>query len=257
MEVNQIYCGDCAEILSQFPDNIIDLSLVSPPYDNIRDYKGYKFNFEETAKQIFRVTKEGGVLVWVVNDSFVDGNKTLTSHKQALYFKEVGFRVHDLIYYEKHNFANPSKTRYHQLIEQMYVFSKGKPKTFNPIRDKKIVYAGGTNWGKNTVREKDGTLSLREKRIYGEWGMRTNIWRYITGKQSKDTKIAYKHPAPFPIELARDHIISWSNENDLVMDCMSGSGTALKAARDLNRNFIGCDISKEYVVLSRERLGLI
>lgn len=215
--------------------------------NSLRDYDGYNFNFEETAKHLFRVIKKGGVLVWVVGDATVDGSETGTSFKQALHFKEIGFNLHDTMIYEKHNFSNPSSNRYHQMFEYMFILSKGEPKTFNPIKDKKNRYAGTTSWGTSTSRQKDGSLVERSSKIINEYGMRGNIWKYIIGKgNSTKDEIAYNHPAIFPDKLAEDHILSWSNEGDLVLDPMSGSGTTCKMALRNNRNFMGFDISEKY-----------
>lgn len=255
MEKNKIYCGNCVEILKDFPENSIDLTVTSPPYDLLRDYKGYSFPFEEIAQQLFRVTSERGMVIWIVGDQTVDGDESGTSFCQALYFKELGFKLHDTMIYEKHNFSNPSKTRYHQIFEYIFCLSKGTPRIFNPIKDRKNIEFGKSNWGKNTVRLKNGDLKERPKRIVAEYGMRRNIWKYVTGKQSLDAKLSYKHPAPFPYELAFDMIISWSNPDSLVLDPMCGSGTVLKAAKDLSRNYIGIDISLEYCALSQERLN--
>jgi len=251
--INNIYCGDCVEVIEQWPNNIIDLTITSPPYGNLRDYKGYSFDFEGIVNQLFRVTKQGGVVVWVVGDATVKGSETGTSFRQALYFKDVGFNLHDTMIYQKNGFANPSTNRYHQTFEYMFVFSKGKPKTFNPIKDRENKWSGP--WGKNMGRGKDGVLKERKSFTYGKWGMRYNIWKYNIGKgnTTKD-EIAYKHPAIFPEKLAHDHIISWSNEGDVVLDPMCGSGTTLKEAMKLNRQFIGIDISEEYCYISQERL---
>lgn len=255
IEPNTIYCGDCAKVMKQWKDGIIDLTVTSPPYDNLRDYKGYKFAFESIAEQLYRVTKPGGVVVWVVGDATIKGSETGTSFRQALYFKDIGFSIHDTMFYLKNNFANPSTVRYHQVIEYVFILSKGKPKTFNPICDRQNKYAGQTCWGKNTVRQKNGTLIEMPKKIIADYGKRYNIWKYNVGAgfSTKD-KVAYKHPAIFPEKLAHDHIISWSNEGDIVLDPMCGSGTTLKEAIKLNRQFIGIDISEEYCAIAQERL---
>lgn len=255
MKANSIYCGDCIEVMGQWEENVIDLTITSPPYDNLRDYKGYKFDFENIAKQLYRVTKQGGVVVWVVGDATVKGSETGTSFRQALYFKETGFNLHDTMIYEKTNFSFPSNNRYHQIFEFMFVFSKGKPSIFNPILDKEVKY--GLPWAKNTHRQKDGsTKEVKTATSYRKFGMRTNIWRIncAYGFTAKD-KIAHKHPAIFPEKLAHDHIISWSNEGDIVLDPMCGSGTTLKEAIKLNRQFIGIDISEYYCAIAQERLN--
>ncbi|HDY89709.1 MAG TPA: site-specific DNA-methyltransferase, partial [bacterium] len=184
-------------------NNSIDLTITSPPYDDLRDYEGYKFDFEAIAKELFRVTKEGGVVVWVVNDQTINGSETGTSFRQALYFMEIGFNLHDTMIYEKTNFSNPSRNRYHQIFEYMFIFSKGKPKTFNPILDRKNKY--GICWGKNTNRSKNGEIKEIKKRKPRKYGMKINIWRMNTSGQEKPCQ-SIEHPATFPEKLAKDHI---------------------------------------------------
>jgi site-specific DNA-methyltransferase (adenine-specific) len=248
--------GDCLEIMKSLPDASIDLTVTSPPYDNLRTYNGYSFDFEGIAKELYRVTKDGGVVVWVVGDATINGSETGTSFKQALYFKEIGFNLHDTMIYQKNNFANPSSNRYHQIFEFMFILSKGKPKSFNPIKDRKNVCAGESNWGANKARQKDGSFKERPKKIVSEYGMRYNIWEFMTSKgfATKDN-FAYSHPAIFPEKVAHDHIISWSNEGDTVLDCFLGSGTTGKMANQLNRKFIGIEISQEYLEIAKGRIN--
>lgn len=262
LEVNRIYCGDCIDIMKQLSDEYIDLTVTSPPYDNLRDYKGYKFDFEAIARELYRITKEGGVVVWVVGDATIEGSETGNSFKQALYFKEVGFNLHDTMIYEKGGSPYPSSpngSRYTSIFEYMFILSKRKPKTTNLICDKKNIYAGTHSWGKRNMRQVDGTLKEEKKPTIQEYGVRYNIWHYSIGKgnTSRD-EIAFKHPAQFPEKLAEDHIISWSNEGDLVFDPMCGSGTTCKMAHLNKRNFIGIDVSQEYCDIAKERLlGII
>ena len=248
MEINKIYNEDNLITMSKMSDNFIDLTVTSPPYDSLRTYTGYAFDFEKTARELYRVTKVGGVVVWVVGDGIMDGSESGTSFKQALYFKEIGFNLHDTMIYQKHNFSNPSSNRYHQIFEYMFVFSKGKPKTFNPIKDRKNIEAGKIGcWGKNTVRQSDGTFKENSKKVNSEYGQRYNIWRI-------KTEMKPNHPAQFPEELANDHIISWSNEGDLVYDPFIGGGTTAKMAILNNRNYIGSEISSEYCKVIDDRL---
>ena len=255
MEEVKLIQGDCLEVMKSLPSQSIDLTVTSPPYDNLRNYKGYSFDFEGIAKELYRVTKDGGVVVWVVGDATINGSETGTSFKQALYFKEIGFNLHDTMIYQKNNFANPSSNRYHQIFEFMFILSKGKPKSFNPIKDRKNVCAGESNWGANKARQKDGSFKERPKKIVSEYGMRYNIWKFMTSKgfATKDN-FAYSHPAIFPEKVAYDHIISWSNERDIVLDCFLGSGTTGKVAKQLNRQFIGIEISPEYLEIAKNRI---
>ena len=252
------------EILPKLPNDSIDLTLTSPPYDNLRDYKGFDFDFPFLVKELWRLTKKGGVLVWVIGDATINGSETGSSFRQALAFKDAGFNLHDTMVYEKSGFAFPSTNRYHQIFEFMFVFSKGNPKTFNPIKDK-------PNKSEYTFSKKrrrvDGTMDHENdtSRIAIEpYGMRTNIWRYKTGRgHSAQDDIAYNHPAIFPEELAKDHILSWTNPGDnvnpgdIVLDPMCGSGTTVKMAKILGRSFIGIDVSKEYCEIAQARLSKI
>ena len=255
MEVNQVYQGDSAELMKKLPDNFIDLTVTSPPYDNLRDYNGYSFDFETIAKELFRITKEGGVVVWVVGDSVVNGSESTTSFKQAIFFTEVGFNLHDTMIYEKAGNL-PTSNRYVQAFEFMFVLSKGKPKTTNLIKDRENRWGGKSTFGKSSFRNKDGSLTKGKKRIVNKIGCRLNIWRYANGFGfGQKDKIAYQHPATFPEQLAKDHIISWSNKGDLVFDPFAGSGTTLKMAMLNDRNYLGFEISAEYCDLINKRIG--
>ena len=257
MELNKIYNENCLDTMSRMPDNFIDLTVTSPPYDNLRDYNGYSFDFESIAKELFRVTKVGGVVVWVVGDATINGSETGTSFKQALYFKDCGFNLHDTMIYSKTpSFpASEGDKRYSQSFEYMFVFSKREPKTANLLKDRKNKWGGSKSWGKTSERKKDGTIKEREIINVQEHGFRFNNWEYSTGKGNTTLdEIAFKHPAMFPEKLAGDHIYTWSNEGDVVYDCFSGSGTTAKQAHLLNRKWIGSEISSEYVELSYKRL---
>ncbi len=258
MELNKIYNMDCLEGLRMLDDNCIDLTVTSPPYDDLRTYNGYSWDFESIAKELYRVTKEGGVVVWVVGDKTINGSETGTSFKQALFFKEIGFNLHDTMIYAKENWIPLTHNRYEQQFEYMFVFSKGKPKTFNPltiptIHNGKLITRSQDNHGENkSVRDrKYSKITSKEKR-------RPNIWTYKIGTNctTKD-KVAFKHPAIFPEQLAHDHIISWSNDGDVVMDIFMGSGTTAKMCKLTNRNYIGFEISKEYCDIAEERLNLL
>lgn len=251
--VNKIICGDCVEIMGSIPSESIDMILTSPPYDELRDYRGYVFDFEKSAREIYRVLKKRGVIVWVVGDMSVDGSETGTSFKQVLYFKDLGLSLHDTMIYEKGGFPNPSSNRYHQVFEFMFVLSKGKPKIFNPIKDRKNIYEGSKS---STQRQRDGSLKRMKDIIFEVFGMRYNIWKYEIGYgKSAESNIAYLHPAVFPFQLAIDHIKSWSNKGDIVLDPLIGSGTTARAAKDLHRTFIGIEIDPEYCKIAKERLA--
>lgn len=246
--------GHNVEVLATFPGDAIDLTVTSPPYDNARNYKGYSFDFEPLVKELYRVTKPGGVVVWVVNDATVNGNETGTSFRQALFFKEVGFNLNDTMIYAKNNpIPGDCGTRYRQSFEYMFVLSKGKPKTFIPL----------TTPVKNTGKvdyfrvEKDGRKKYEGGRESPKERRLDNIFFYTIGSSSATDKIASKHPAIFPEQLAEAHITTWSNPGDTVLDCFCGSGTTGKMATKLGRNFIGIDISEEYInEIARPRIEL-
>lgn len=252
-------CGDCLDEIKNMPDEIIDLIITSPPYDDLRDYEhslvwNYDI-FKKIAEELYRVIKKGGIVVWVIGDKVEKGSKTLTSYKQALYFKKIGFNIYDVIIYEKTSPSAPHKNRYFNSFEYMFILSKGKPKTVNLLKDKKNKYAG-TYSGIVTKREKDGRLTTKEKKLINEYGVRTNIWSYAVGNnKSTSDKIAFKHPAIFPEKLVQDHILSWSNEGDTVMDCFMGSGTTGKICKLLNRKFIGIEIIPEYFEIAKKRIN--
>ena len=248
--------------MKKFPENSIDLVVTSPPYDDLRDYENklvWDFtSFKKVANELYRVLKKGGTLVWIIGDKTKDGNKSLTSFKQALYFQKIGFYMYDVIIYEKAGSGPPHSKRYFNTYEYMFILTKGKPKTVNLLRDKKNSCAGMTTFTDITRREKDGTLTNKGKKVIKEYGVRTNIWRYNNGKgfSTKDS-IAYKHPAIFPEKLVDDHILSWSNPGDIVLDPFGGSGTTAKEAIKLKRNWIYIEKVEKYCEIAKERISNI
>lgn len=259
--VNKIINGNCIDVLKKLPEESIDLIVTSPPYDDLRDYKdNVEWNFEifkKVAKGIYRVMKQGGTVVWVVGDKTLNGNKSLTSYKQALFFQEIGFNVYDVIIYEKTGSGPPHSNRYFNSFEYMFVFTKGKPNVVNLLKDKPNKWAGFSTYGNVTRREKDGSLTDKGKKQINSYGIRTNIWKYNNGKgfTTKD-KIAYEHPAIFPEKLVNDHILSWSNPGDIVLDPFGGSGTTAKVAEETNRRWIYIDAVSEYCNIARKRLNI-
>ena len=252
MELNKIYCMDAKKGLKLLPDDYIDLTVTSPPYDDLRTYKGYSFDFEPIAQELYRVTKPGGVVVWVVGDATVKGSETGTSFRQALCFKDIGFNLHDTMIYRKLNYTPLTHNRYEQEWEYMFVFSKGKPKTFNPILEPS-KYGGQETWGKpKYYKTTDGVLTQKPKQRIKAEKIKGNVFGYRTGS-TQTGKIL--HPAMFPEKLANDHIVSWSNPGDLILDPMCGSGTTCKMAMATGRNYIGIDISEEYCEMARKRIA--
>ena len=248
-----IYHGDnIATMQAVIPDASIDLVVTSPPYDNLRTYGGHSWDFEGLAAELWRAIKPGGVVVWVVADATIDGSETGTSFRQALHFKEIGFRLHDtMIYKVPGTGAKGSNYAYWQEFEYMFVFAKGKPGTVNRLtkRNKKAgsVCTSGKIQGNTGTR-----LHPPGGTVVQEFGVRGNVWEYLSGNNGD--KGTDRHPAPFPEALARDHILSWSNEGDTVLDPFSGSGTTAKMARLMGRKAIGIEVNQEYCDIAVERL---
>lgn len=250
--IDKIICGDASVVLEDIPDNIIDLVVTSPPYDNLHNYNGFNFNVEAIAKELFRIIKDKGVVVWVVGDKIIQGNRTLTSFRHALYFQEVGFNVHDVMIYRKKNTPFMRSNAYTNCYEFMFVFSKGSPKIFNPIK----VPTKRNGFTMTVAHKKpDGTSQKVLKKLNNE-KVKTNIWDYAVGLGgTTNDRIAFKHPAVFPERLAEDHILSWTNEGDIVLDPLCGSGTTCKMAKLNNRKFIGIEISNAYCEIAKNRLS--
>lgn len=251
-----LYLGDCLEILPQLEAGSVDLTVTSPPYGNLRDYKGFTFVFQSVANELLRATKPGGIVVWIVGDQMIDGSESCESFRQAIYFTSIGFKLHDTMIYMKAGPAYPSQNRYYQVFEYMFIFSNGYPSTYNPIKDRENRWFG-QKWSKiRTRREKDG--SLKSQTWYAEegekMGVRFNIWQYANGYGNHGDDFAHEHPASFPEALAEDHILSWSNPGDLVLDPMMGSSTTCKMALANGRRTIGIDISPEYFEISKRRI---
>lgn len=265
MKNNCILCGDNVKILSTFPDECIDLTVTSPPYDDmdedfnpiqkggLRAYNGYSWDFKGLAAQLYRVTKPGGVVVWVINDPTIDGSESLASSLQKIYFRRMGFNIETMIYQQAGTGAKGSNYYYWQGFEYMIVLAKGNPKTHNLIKDR-VNRRAGSKLGSSPKAEKLGARASigREDLIIQEYGIRDNVWEYHAGANGDDPG---SHPAPFPEDLARDHILSWSNAGDIVLDPFIGSGTTAKKAKELGRPYIGIDISKEYCIQAEKRIA--
>jgi site-specific DNA-methyltransferase (adenine-specific) len=248
--IEGLYTADCVDFMASMPAECVDLVVTSPPYDNLRNYKGYSFEFERIAESLFKVVKEGGIVVWVVGDK-INGGRSLTSFRQGLYFQEIGFNMHDVMIYQKKNTPFMRSNAYTNAYEFMFVLSKGRPKTFNPLKEKTV-----RNGFEMVVFNKgaDGINRKNLKELKTE-KTKTNIWEYAVGLGGTTSdKIAFNHPATFPEKLARDHILSWSNEGDLVFDPMCGSGTTCKMAFLTKRKYLGVDISTEYINIAKARI---
>lgn len=259
MKINDILHGDSIELMKDIPRDFVDLTITSPPYEEVRNYEGHNYEFEDFQKQaveLFRITKHGGVVVWVVRDQTKNGTESGNSFKQALWFMNVGFNLHDTMIYAKNYYVPLTHKRYEQAFEYMFVFSKGKPKTFNGLREK-CSFEGALQPTEWNAASSDDKCALRKRKggyITKSTRLKSNIWYYSPGKRRDE--IGNQHPAIFPYELARDHVLTWSNPDDLVFDPMAGSGTTLLMAKEAGRNFLGIDIVENYVKIGKERLGI-
>lgn len=259
LELNKLYNMNCVDGMKLLDDNSIDLTITSPPYDDLRKYNGFVFDYKATLTELYRTTKDGGVVVWVVGDATIQGSETGTSFKHALYAKEIGFNLHDTMIWEKTNPIpqDPKANRYTPSFEYMFIFSKGKPNKCNYIKEKSIC--GGKEMKSNkSQRKANGEMRIDrlEKRngtVVNEYKIKSNVWKLSSLPRHE----SLGHPAAFPEQLAQDHILSWSNEGDIIFDPMCGSGTTCKMAMLNNRNYIGIDISKEYCGIAQERIDTV
>ena len=256
-QTNIIYNEDCLETMYQLPDNIIDLTITSPPYDGLRIYDGCSFNYKDISEQLYRITKPGGVVVWIVGDQTIDGSETGTSFEQALHFRK-RFNLHDTMIYQKDN-PPPvgGSNRYYQHFEYMFVFSKGKPKTFNPIKRERRNKYNDKRTERTKAFNRDVNGEFKKKKVYLTGDVKIgNIWKYVVGG-GNSVEYGIKHPATFPKKLVKDHLLTWTNEGDLVYDPFMGSGTTALVCKEMNRNYIGSEISEGYCKLIEQRLNTL
>ena len=254
LPINEIICGRNESVLATFPADCIDLTVTSPPYDNLRTYKGFEWDFNSTAEQLYRVTKQGGVVVWVVADATINGSETGTSFRQALYFMECGFNLHDTMIYHRESQPRQSN-RYEQHFEYMFILTKDKPKTTN-LMQVRCVQAGTIQ--RRNSRDNNSDVLVKSVNVTAETKNKGNVWVYgVGGAHNTADTYTTAHPGSFPEKLAEDHILSWSNPGDLILDPFAGSGTTPKMAIKHHRQFIGIDISAEYCELTRKRIGCV
>lgn len=243
---SKLILGDCSEKLKEIDSGSVNLTITSPPYDNLRTYDNsldWSFDvFKKVADELYRVTCEGGVVIWVVGDATINGSETLSSFKQAIYFNQIGFNVHDTMLYKKINHLPLTQNRYEQDFEYMFCFSKGRPNVFTPIRIA-CKYAGTVPWGASSVFKTPDERVLVEMDVIKDTKIHGNIFEYRTGSTEND---GFDHPAPFPKGLVEDQMNTWSNEGDVVLDPFMGSGTTGIVCAELNRNFIGIEKVPEY-----------
>lgn len=245
--LNKITCGDNCDLLGLLPRECIDLVVTSPPYDDLRTYGGHTWDFYGVAWQLKRVLKPGGVIVWVVADSTKDGSETGSSMEQALFFKRLGLNLHDTMIYAKAGqprLGRGQDCRYQQQWEYMFVLSKGKPKTTNMLT-RSTMNAG--KLVKRTCRDNHSDVLNTTETVVSAETIADNFWFYGEKADGKG------HPAIFPPKLAKDHVFSWSNPGDVVLDPFSGSGTTAKAAKELGRQYIGFEINPEYCTIGEAR----
>jgi DNA modification methylase len=260
MRFAKIYNENCIETLARMSDDLLDMTITSPPYDDLRDYNGYHFPVEQIAASLLKKTKPGGVVIWVVGDRTVNGDETLTSFNHAITFQKAGFNVHDTMIYAKNNpIPSDCGKRYRQCFEYMFCFSKGQPKTFHPItqtikQEKAFKSFRITSIGRNDLAHDH--IAPKTRKVdnifyYGD----TEIFYYNVGTSSSKDKIAFQHPAIFPEPLVHDQISTWTNKGDVVYDCFMGSGTTAKIAHILDRKWLGSEVSPEYVKIAETRLA--
>jgi len=249
-----LWNGDCLELMKRIPDGSIDLVVTSPPYDNLRTYNDsleWSFEvFKPIALELTRCLAAGGVIVWNVADATIKGSETGSSFRQALYFKdECGLNLHDTMIWNKPNNVPRPSNRYEQSFEYMFILSKGKPKSVNLIKDKTNVSFGRKLSG--NLASKSGRIKLHGSgKTVSQFGTRNNVWEINT----QNGKHEYDHPAVFPIQLANDHILSWSNPGDTVLDPFMGSGTTGVACRNTGRSFIGIEKDATYFEIAKRRV---
>ena len=250
-----LHNNDCVKVLPYFKDSV-DLIITSPPYDDLREYGGHEFNFRAVADAIIPALKDGGQMAWIVQDAIRNYQETGNSFRQALYFQEHGLLLHQTIIFQKANESGKSHTRYAEVTEYIFILTKGRPKTFNPIIDKPNAEANTRQSNTNKGRNKAGELgSYVGSYTVPKFSKRINVWRYNTSRMAPDFKDAHKHPAIYPLALGHDLVTSYSNPGDLVLDPMCGSGTTIRAAVNLDRNAVGIDIEPSYIELAKRRMS--
>jgi site-specific DNA-methyltransferase (adenine-specific) len=256
LQTDVIICGDNCEVMRKMPSESIDLVVTSPPYDDLRTYGGHSWDFEGVAQQLWRLIKPSGVVVWIVNDATVNGSETGTSFRQALRFMEIGFRLHDTMIWHRIS-PFPESNRYQPAFEYMFILTKGKPSTFNCLKDRPTQNPGSREKSR-MERQPDGTIRRPQRTFQtGELAARTNVWRVVSSgcESNEHRELTLQHPATFSQALARDHILSWSNEGDIVLDPFSGSGTTAKMAKHNGRKYIGIEVNPDYIEISKQRLA--
>jgi site-specific DNA-methyltransferase (adenine-specific) len=255
LPLNKIICGDAVEELKKIPNNSIDILVTSPPYDGIRKYNGFNYDLHATGKEIYRVLKDGGVAIMVIQDQTKNFGKTLTSFRTIVdWVDNIGFKLFETVIYRKYGAEGAWwNKRFRVDHEYMPIFLKGeRPQYFNkdPLKipskhGGKTMTGGGTRLT-NGIRIPTRAITINPMKCRG------TIWEYMTAGDG--TRLKHKHPATFPDKLPYDFIQCFCPPNGVVLDPFIGSGTTALAAIELDRNYIGIDISKEYCDLARRRI---
>lgn len=257
----EIFNADCVSHMQSMQENSIDL-VVTSPYDNLMDYNNSSsWNFEvfkSVADQLYRIVRPCGVVVWIVNDASINNSETYTSFRQVLFFREIGFNLNDTMIWNKQSTSFPDSNRYLQSFEYMFVLSKSSnhtdfKMTCNLIRDRRNMSSGSSVHG--TGRQRNASFKVcdgyEKGKSLSEFGIRFNVWNIHCAKGTELTG----HPAQMPIQIAEDHIRTWSNPGDLVFDPFLGSGTTACACLNRGRRFIGCEIDPDYFAIAQKRIS--
>lgn len=257
MRPNSLACCECVDGMRALPPASIPLTITSPPYDQTFEYGGHLWDHEKfmlVARELWRVAMQGGVVSWVVRDQIADGDQSASSFRQALFFKGLGFRLHNTIIIEKQIIRGISRVRYGVAPEFAFVFSKGRPRTINLIEDKENKFGG--RHMRFSTRSRDGTKCKTAKALIRPFGVRGNVWRYTTGSRvTAKEDYAYDHPALMPERLAHDLIVSWSRPGDLVLDPFGGAGTTAKMALLGHRRYLSMEAHRPYHDLAVRRMA--
>jgi len=252
-----LYKGNCLTVMDELISKGIkvDAIITSPPYDDTKNYNNslnWNFDiFKNVANKLYKSINDGGIIIWVVGDKTKNGSESGTSFRQALYFMDLGLKLHDTMLYRKLNYTPLTHRRYEQEFEYMFCFSKGKPKTFNPIKIP-CKWAGTETWGEASYyKTDDDELTKTNKKVINDKKIKGNIFEYRTGSTKTGN---VKHPAMFPLELAEDMVKSWTNKGDVILDAFMGSGTTGVACKNLCRDFIGIEIDNKYFDIAKKRI---
>jgi site-specific DNA-methyltransferase (adenine-specific) len=258
VELNKVYQQDCIVGMRKIPDGAIDLVVTSPPYDNLRDYNGYSVDLNETGKNIYRILKDGGVAVMVIQDQTKNFGKSLTSFRTIVdWCDNVGFKLFECVIYRKNGTEGAWwKNRFRVDHEYMPIFLKGeKPQYFNKDSLKVKSKHGGKIMTGFANRKTNGETGKSITKAINEMKCRGTVWDYLMAGDKDPVK--RKHPAPFPDKIPFDFINCFCPPNGIVLDPFVGSGSTVVGAKKLNRSFIGFDISEEYCNLTRKRLDSV